>query len=343
MYFHRVIMSLLLATATIGPLSAADAKWLHLSSPHFDMYSAESEGDSKAALQHLEGTRAYFLGATHFKDPFGTQSVRVVAFHADGDFAKYRPAEVGSAKVWSVAAGSAPATIAVSGLKPEVYDLLVREYTQLVLDDSARGLPYWFRAGMASVYSTLKPTDAGMNVGAAPRSSFRNGQIADADLNLLFGINRTALVASRDKAATDFYSVQSNLGSVNGTQAATGSRDPGGVGSNALSTVENQLNQSMDFARTSWALVHMLMFQADYKLKFGEFMRTVATGMPTVEAFTKVYEKPLSRVQSDLVFDAKQTGIMIMTAPFKAEKISPEVKPAAKEEQDRIFADLGKH
>lgn len=343
MHLPRAFTPLLLAIACIAPLTAADPKWLHITSPHFDLYTSESESDSKAALQHLEATRAYFLGATHFHDPFATQQVRVVAFHSDGDYAKYRPADVGSAKAYSLAAGSAPATIAVVGLKQDVYDLLVREYTQLILDDSARGLPYWFRAGLATVYSTLKPTDAGMNLGAAPKSGFRNGQIADADLQLLFGINREGLLASRDKAAADFYTVQGNAGSANGLQATAGSRDPNGAASNALAGVGSTLNQSQDFSRASWMLVHMTMFQQDYRPKFGEFMRTLATGIETPAAFIKVYERPLSRVKTDLVMYASQTGIMVVTAPFKAEKVAPEVKPAAKEEQDRIFADLGKH
>ena len=62
-------------------LFAADPKWIHATSEHFDMYTAESEGDAKAALQHLEAVRAYFLAATHSKDP-GGQPVRIVAFHS---------------------------------------------------------------------------------------------------------------------------------------------------------------------------------------------------------------------------------------------------------------------
>ncbi len=76
---------------------AADAKWVHATSEHFDLYTTESEGDAKAALQHLESVRLYFLASTHAKDP-GGQPVRIVAFRSLGDYSKYRPREVGSAR-----------------------------------------------------------------------------------------------------------------------------------------------------------------------------------------------------------------------------------------------------
>ena len=338
-YFGILSLSLL-SIFPFARSSAADAKWLHIASAHFDMYTSESEGDSKAALAYLEAARAYFLAATHYHDP-GGQTVRIVAFHSDGDYAKYRPAEVKSGRAYGLPAGATPPTISIQGLKPDMYEQAFREYTQLVLDDSAPLLPYWFRAGLSGVYSTLKPSDAGMNLGAAPRGNFRNGEVGDVSLPLLFGIDREALLASRDKAATDFNTVTVNTGSNNGAKASAGSRDPGGSSSSALSSVQNTMSQSQDFSRSAWMLVHMLMFQQDYRPKFGEFMRTLAAGGETGAVFEKVYGAPLSKVKADLVLYSQRTGIMVVTAPFKPEKLpAPEIKPATKEEQDKIFADL---
>jgi hypothetical protein len=340
----RSLCFLTLSLLTLAPLSglAADAKWLHVTSAHFDMYTSESEADAKAALTLLEATRAYFLAATRFHDP-GGQTVRVVAFHAVSDFEKYRPVDVGSARAYGLPAGAAPAMIVVQGLKPDMYDQAFREYTQLVLDDAAPTLPYWFRAGLSTVYSTLKPGDNGMNLGSAPRSNFRNGEVGDVNLPLLFGINREAFLASRDKAATDFNTTTSQTGTNNGASSSAGSRDPGGSGSKALNSVQSTLAQSQDFARSAWMLVHMLMFQQEYRPKFGEFMRTLAAGGETGAVFEKVYGAPISKVKADLILYSKQTGIMVVTAPFKFEKPpAPEIRPAAKEEQDRVFADLSK-
>ena len=317
----RTVHVLTLALLTILPLSrasAADAKWVHISSAHFDMYTSESEGEAKAALVHLEAVREYFLAATHFHDP-GGQTVRIVVFHAAGDYTKYRPANVLSAKAYGISAGAvaAPPTVVIQGLKPEMYEQAFREYTQLVLDDSAPTLPLWFRAGLSELYSTLKPTDAGMNLGGLPHINSRSGEVGDVNLSLLFGVDRQALYASRE----DF----DNTGGLGGS-------------------VQSSMSQSQDFARAAWMLVHMVMFQQEYRPKFGEFMRTLAGGGETGAAFEKVYGVPLSKVKADLTLYSRQTGITVVTAPFKpAKPPAPEVRPATKEEQDKVFADLSKH
>lgn len=322
-------------------LAAADAKWLHLGSAHFDLYTSESESDAKAALVHLETTRAYFLATTRFHDPAG-KTVRIVAFRADADYSKYKPDEIRTSRAYGLAGVGQP-TIVVAGLKPEVWEQIFREYAQLVLDDSAPTLPYWFRSGLAAVYSTVKPSDAGMILGSAPRSNFRAGQVGDVDLQLLFSVNREALLASREKGANDFYAATTDTGANNGQQALSGSRDPNGAAATALNGVQSSLSQSQDFARSARVLVHMLMFQQDYRSKFGLFMRTLAAGGETGSAFSAAYGAPISKIAADLNIYAKQTGVIVVTMPFKAEKpASPDVKPVAKEELDRILGDLGK-
>jgi hypothetical protein len=336
-------LSLSLIALSLCRLSAADAKWVHATSSHFDLYTSESEGDAKALLAHLEATRAYFLAATHTHDP-GASPVRIVAFRAESDYMKYKPVEWGSARVYGLAAGAeAPATIVVQGLKPDVFDQVLREYAQLALDGSFPTLPYWYRAGLATFYSTMKPGDNTMTLGAAPRSNFRNGEVGDVSLPMLFSVNREALLASRDKAATDFNATVNNIGSTNGAKASVGSREPGGSSTTALEQVRNNMGQSQDFSHAAWMLVHMLILQPDYRMKFGEFMRTLAAGEETGSAMEKVYDRPVSKVKTDLVFYANRTGIMVVTAPFKYERPpAPEVKTATKEEAERILADLTK-
>ena len=318
-------MRWLIALLSLIPicLSGAEAKWIHATSAHFDMYTDNSDGDAKAALVRLETSRAFFLNAIHAHDP-GNQSVRIVAFKGDADYSKYKPADVRTAKAF----GLAPATVVVQDLKPDTFDQLFREYAQLALDDSGPTLPYWFRAGLAAVYSTMKPGDKGIDLGALPRSDLRNGQAANVSLPLLFSVNRETFLASRENgAAAEFSSGTGN--------AALGARAV------ALDSLQGTLGQSQDFARSAWLLVHMLIFQQEYRPKFGEFLRTLAGGMETGTAFGKVYAAPLSKIQTDLVRYSEQTGLMIMTAPFKFEMPSPPVvKPATKEEQDKVFAEL---
>jgi phosphoglycerate dehydrogenase-like enzyme len=82
------ILSLSLPAARVF---AAD-KWVHATSAHFDMYAAESDAEVRAALQHLEAVRTFFATATHSQDPNG-QPVRIVVFHSEGDFNRFKPAE----------------------------------------------------------------------------------------------------------------------------------------------------------------------------------------------------------------------------------------------------------
>src|SRR6185437_2201319 len=101
----RLLRFLLIASLLwipAGRLSAGDAKWVHASSPHFEMYAAQSESEIRAALQHLEIVRAFFLNSTHSQDP-GGQPVRIVVFQSEGDAAKYRPSEYGSVGTYSIA------------------------------------------------------------------------------------------------------------------------------------------------------------------------------------------------------------------------------------------------
>jgi hypothetical protein len=296
------------------------------------MYAADGEGDPKAALNHLEAVRAYFLGATHSQDP-GGQSVRLVAFHSEGDFAKFRPADVGSARAYAQQ-GAVPATIAVLGLKPEMYEQVFQEYAQLVLDESAPSLPYWFRAGLAAVYSTLKPGEGTLKLGSPQVRGFKVSGVNDGlDLNALVNIDRAGMLASRAKEGVDFNSdtPSASLAASLGNGAAT----------TKLSQVQSKVAQ--DYSAAAWLLTHMLMFSPDYRPKFSEFLGALAGGTETGAAFNKVYGRSLSQVNTDVRLYAKQPGLAVATVKFAGEKPAvPQVKAATKEEEDRIFADLSR-
>jgi hypothetical protein len=308
---------------------AADAKWIHATSEHFDLYTAESEGDAKAALQHLEAVRAYFLAATHSKDP-GGQAVRIIAFHAASDYAKYRPEEVGSAKAYAQA-GAVPATIAAASLKPEMYEQIFREYAQLVMDESSPSLPYWLRAGLADLYSTLKPGDNQIKLGIPPVRDYRSSGIQDVDLSVMFDIDRAGLLAARNKQGTDIHNDPDAQSAVFGKANAA----------QTTALTQNLAVTGQDYGGGIWMLTHMIMFQQDYRPKFGEFVGTLGNGQPTGAVFTKVYGRSLPQVASDLKLYAKLPGLSSANLPFKYEKpAAPQIRPATKEDQDRIFADL---
>ena len=324
----RLVLCLTLVLSCALPSArsfAADTKWIHATSAHFDMYSAQNEADARAALTHLEAVRAYFVTATHSKDP-GDQPVRIVAFQSAGDFNKYKPAEYAASTAFPLA--GPPATIVALGLKPENYEKIFFEYCQLVMDESAPRLPYWLRVGMAQFYSTLKPVETGMRLGAPPARAFHtHGQ---PDLIQLFTVDRAGYLAARAKSATDFYADTS-------TNAALGAK--GAAATSALNAVQS--NTSVEFEVPDWTLIHMLMFSPDYRPKVGEFIAVLGSGQETGAGLGAVYGRSASQVGKDLELYMKQSSFAVATVKFAYEKPAPPTaKAATKEEVDRIFADL---
>ena len=308
-----------------GRLSAADAKWIHASSAHFEMYAAQSESEIRAALQHLEIVRAFFINSTHSQDP-GGQPVRVVVFQSEGDSAKFRPSEYGSVSTYSLP--GAPATIVSLGLKPASYEHIFREYCQLVLDQSAPKIPYWLRSGLAQFYSTLKPEENKIKLGAAPARAFHSHDGLNVDLVQLFGADRKMFLESSSRSSTEFYADTGNY-------AALGAK--GAAATQALNSLESKAAQ--DYELPSWALTHMLMFSPNYRAKTGEFIGVLSNGQETVAGFGSVYGRSLADVRSDLSLYMRQAGLAVAEPAYKYEKPSaPVMKAATKEEVEALLA-----
>jgi hypothetical protein len=319
---RRLLFILLIASCA---LSGADPKWIHATSPHFDLYTNESEGAAKSALQHFEAVRAYFLASTHSNDPAG-QSVRIVAFHSMGDYTKIRPAEFGEAKAFS--RPGRPATIVAVGLKAEDYQHIFREYAQLVFDEYSPSLPYWLRAGFAELYSTLKPGDGTIKLGLQPARDYHSSGIGDTDLTMMFALDRSSLLASRRKTGTTFYAEGPANAAVLG--AADAAR--------TTALQQSQSAMAQDFEGAIWMLTHMIMFQQEYRPKFGEFVSTLGRGIPTANGFRDVYGRSLSQVSDDLKIYAKLPSLNAANLPFKFDKPpSPQITPSSMQEVDTIL------
>jgi len=324
MQISRFFLIASLLWLPMGHLAAADAKWVHASSAHFEMYAAQSESDIRAALQHLETVRAFFLNSTHSQDP-GGQPVRIVVFQSEGDAAKYRPSEYGSVSTYSIP--GTPATIVSVGLKPESYEHIFREYCQLVLDQSAPKIPYWLRAGLAQFYSTLKPENNKIKLGAAPTRAFHTHDGLDVNLIQLFGADRNLFLESRSRSSTEFYADT-------GSYAALGAM--GAAATQAMNALETKATQ--DYELPSWALTHMLMFSPTYRAKVGEFIGLLSNGQETVSAFGTVYGRSLADVRSDLNLYMRQAGLAVAEPPFQYEKPKAlSMKPATKEAVEELL------
>ena len=299
---------------------------MHATSAHFDLYTDESENEVRPALQHLETVRAFFVNATHTQDPNG-QPVRIVAFHSEGDFFKYKPAEYVLVRAYSLP--GPPATIVSRGLKPDSYEGIFLEYCQTVLDLSTPQLPYWFRAGLAQLYSTLKPGDGTVRLGGPPTRPFASGT-GSINMTMLIGIDRITYLESKATVAANFNTDTDN-------SAALGQKAPASAGLNAAQTV------SEDYQVDTWMLVHMVMFGKDYRANAGQFISALGSRQDTGTAFHNVYGRSLQQVLEDLRFYMKQAGLPIVDAKFVFEKpAAPQIRAMTKEDQDTLTAQLGK-
>ncbi len=288
----RLSPACLLAILSLPSAHAAD-KWVHTTSAHFDIYTDESEADVRAALQHLETVRGFFANATHSQDPNG-QPVRIVVFHSEGDFYKYKPVEYVMVTAYSLP--GAPATIVSLGLKPDSYEEIFLEYCQMVFDLSAPQMPYWLRAGLSQLYSTLKPGDGTIKLGGPPtRAVPCQSGAGGIDMTLLIGIDRRSYLESKAKGANDFYTDTDD-------NAALGAK--GAKATTAMNA--NQSNNTQDYQTYSWMLTHKIMFGPDYRAKAGQFIGATASGVDTATAFNTVYGRSLSQVLEDLLLYMKQ-------------------------------------
>ena len=290
------------------------------------MYTDESEAEVRAALQHLEAARAFFVNATHTQDPNG-QPVRIVAFHSDGDFYRYKPADYVLVTAYSLP--GPPATIVSKSLKPESYEGIFREYCQTVLDLSASQIPYWFRAGLAQLYSTVKPGDGTIRLGFPPNRSYQSGT-GGISMQMLIGIDRKAYLESRSKGANDFDTDTD-------VNAALGKKAQASSGLNAATT------DSQDYQAYTWMLTHMVMFGKDYRDKAGQFIAALASRTDTATAFSTIYGRSLQQVLDDLQLYMKQAGLPMVNPKFVFDKIpAPQIQAMTKPDQDGLLADLGK-
>lgn len=330
-FFPGCLLAIVSLSLPSARVFAAD-KWVHATSVHFDMYAAENDSDVRAALEHLEAVRGYFLAATHSQDP-GGQPVRIVVFHSESEFNKYRPAEYVAASAFPVL--EPQATIVALGLKPANYEKIFLEYCMMVMDISAPRLPYWMRAGLAQFYSTLKPGDGIMKLGGPPTREYHihgNGQV---DLTELFKIDKAAYLSSRGKGAEDFGADTDH--STSHGNAALGNS----AATNALNAVQGNVTQ--DYEGPDWTLTHMLMFSQDYRGKVGEFIGALGSWQETGAAFNAVYGRSVAQVVIDLQLYMKQSALPVVNAKYAAEKpAAPAVKALAKEDQDSIVAELSR-
>lgn len=313
-YYLTIILACLLPLARSF---AAEQKWLRAASPNFELYTTENEARARAALDHFEAVRAYFLKAVRASGPAG-EPIRIVAFRSEGDYLPYRPPGMDFARAFSQT-GGVRSSIVMMNLASETYEHGFREYVRMVLSDSAAALPYWLRTGLTELYATLLPVKGEMKLGTAP---WRANRADAADL--------VVLVTMQDR---------SRGGGVGSQRDSLNNERPNAVVASTQGLLNVASAASVDWGYTAWSLTHMLMFSKDYAPKFSAMLQGVAGGKGTGTVFGEVYGRSVGQVSSDLNL-YRRMALPVAMIPFQAEKVTVDVRPATSLESGIALADL---
>ncbi len=71
------------------PVSAAQDQWLHLSTPHFEMYTTGSEKRAREVILYFEEVRSFFIQASPGRGAIEFP-VRIIAFKNARQYDAYR-------------------------------------------------------------------------------------------------------------------------------------------------------------------------------------------------------------------------------------------------------------
>ena len=148
-------------------LGGAEADWVHSRSGHFEIYTDADERLAKTTLETFEQLREFFLASR--KLAVEAVPTTVVLFRRNSDYREYAPPM--AAAYYSP--GPSRDFIVMSATVAGNAEVAAHELTHLLWQRSGRGrsLPPWLSEGMAEVYSTVRPVQGRVRVGATPERS----------------------------------------------------------------------------------------------------------------------------------------------------------------------------
>jgi hypothetical protein len=133
--------------------------WQYFQSPNFELYSANSTGDSRDLLEHMELLRAIFL-ETFKLSVRQPQPVTIYYFDRSADFEQYRPAVYrGDAEYSGFCLNQADRTVitlAPARDEDTARQVIYHEYVHHLFRITEQNPPPWYNEGMAELFSSLE-------------------------------------------------------------------------------------------------------------------------------------------------------------------------------------------
>lgn len=147
--------------ALLGVRSRGADPWLTAHTPHFEMFTNDSEKESRRILFALEQFRANFLASFPFRGAAEPRTA-IILFNRDSQFDPYKPLYEGKPKAVAgyFMPGEDEVVIAMTtdlrGEDTDPTEVIYHEYIHLLLNARKLRVPVWFNEGLAELYSTFR-------------------------------------------------------------------------------------------------------------------------------------------------------------------------------------------
>lgn len=186
----------------VAASSSAAEHWIKLTSPHFRMYTINSEVKAVDALRIFEEARDFFAANSPTKSmPEGP--VEIIAFNSEKAYAPYR---VNKASVAYYQRGHKCDYIVMQQLGRDYFPAAIHEYTHLFIEHLDLHLPLWLNEGLADVYSSLQPRDNKLMVGTPPPGRLSALMaLGPLDARVVVNVNRDSAYYNKPQAMAQFY------------------------------------------------------------------------------------------------------------------------------------------
>ena len=269
---NRTAIVLLVWLAVLLCPSAADARWIRLSSEHFVFIGDASEGTIRNIAQRLELFHEVIGRIFSSQVTASPVPTVVIVFQNARSSAPYRPMFNGKPvdAAGYFALGDDVNYIAVNAEQDnEAHGLIFHEYTHFLLHNALGDVPLWADEGLAEFYETFSSTGA-----------------------------RTALIGMPNRSNLRLLQ-ESTLLPI--TQLLAVTHD---------SPMYNEGNRRGVFYAESWALVHYLTFGgAERANRFQLFLMAASQGAESAQAFKEVFGSDTDALQSDLFSYVRRMGL----------------------------------
>ena len=149
-------------------LPAVDGKWHYYQSPNFELYSKDTDGQSREILHNLELLRAAFTQMFKLAERRRLE-VTVIRFNRGKDFLAYLPSSFSKKADFSAyyTSGTDRALIVLGPSNDEdaTQEIIFHEYIHHLFRVSGEDPPVWVNEGTAELFSTVVAKPNGLEVG----------------------------------------------------------------------------------------------------------------------------------------------------------------------------------